>query len=456
MLKQRNTSLTTGNLFSSMIAYTIPIILTGILQLLFNAADLIVVGRFCGSLSVGAVGATGSLTNLLVNLFMGLSVGTGVVVAQSVGAKDDEGRHRAVHTAMVLAPAIGLILTIIGVVFCEPLLRLMNTPENILPLSAKYMKIYFSGITFTLVYNFAASILRAVGDTKSPLIFLVIAGVINVVLNVLFVTVFHMNVAGVALATMISQAISAILVVIALVRRDDSTRLFFSKMRIYKEQLLRILKIGIPAGIQASLFSISNVIIQASVNSFGDAFVSGSAAASNIENFVYIVMNSFYQTTLNFTGQNFGAKKMKRVKEVFKMCLVSVMIVGLALGIMVFVFGRQLLGIYITDSAAAIEAGMQKLALVGLPYFLCGMMEVTTGALRGIGSSFVPMIISILGICGIRIVWVTTVFQLPQFHTPEWLFASYIISWIFTLVCQAIAFFILFNKKKENIENAAS
>ncbi len=447
MTKRLNRSMLDGPLLPNILLYTVPIILTTVLQLLFNAADLVVVGRFCGSISVAAVGATSSISGLLVNFFIGLSVGTGVTVAHGLGSNDCDEVERTVHTAIPTAVICGIFLTIVGVVFCEKLLRLMGTPENVLKLSAVYMRIYFSGITFTLIYNFCASILRAAGDTKGPLIYLTIAGVVNVILNVVFVTVFHMNVAGVALATMISQAVSAILVFLALMNREDSCKLMIKSFRIYKKQLLKIIKIGLPAGIQSSLFAISNVIIQSSVNSFGDVFMSGSAAASNIESFVYSSMNGFYQTTLNFTGQNFGAKQYNRVKKLLGICICCVTVVGIVTGFSSVIFGEKLLSIYITDSAQAIADGMIRITYIGIPYFICGLMEVTTGALRGMGESLTPMIISILGVCGIRLGWIFTIFQIPQFHTPEWLFASYTFSWSVTFAVQLIAFFIIFKRK---------
>ena len=447
MSKHIKGSMTEGPLFWNIITYTIPIILTSVLQLLFNAADLVVVGRFCGSISVGAVGATGSLTTLLINFFIGLSVGTGVAVAQAHGAGDDERVFKTVHTAIPLALCCGIVLTVAGVFLSGPLLELMGTPQKVLPLSAVYMKIFFSGTIFNLVYNFAASILRASGDTKSPLIFLSIAGVFNVVLNIFFVTVFHMDVAGVALATIISQAISAVLTIIALMRREDASRFFFSKMRFYKDCLGKILKIGVPAGIQSSLFAISNVLIQSSVNSFGDVFVSGASAAANIEGFQYVMMNSFYQSALNFTGQNVGAKKYDRVKKIFRICLASVVVVGIVTGVLENVFGRQLLSIYITDSQQAIEYGLIRMMLVGLPYFLCGIMEIATGVLRGMGASVQPMVVSIIGACILRVVWVYTIFQIPAFHNPAGLYSSYAVSWIITFFTQYVLYKRLLKKK---------
>ena len=435
-----------GPLFGNIILYTIPIILTSLLQLLFNAADLVVVGRFCGSVSVAAVGATGSITNLMVNFFIGLSVGAGVTVAHGLGSREDTVVHNTVHTALPTALISGVILTVVGISFSETFLRLMGTPENVLPLSTIYMQIYFAGITFTMVYNFCASILRAAGDTQSPLIFLFIAGVVNVVLNVVFVTEFHMNVAGVALATTISQAISAVLVVIALMRRTDACKLHLNKMRFHKVQLAKILRIGLPAGIQSSLFAISNVIIQSSVNSFGDIFMSGNAAASNLEGFVYVSLNAFHQTAVNFIGQNAGAKQYKRVYRTLWICLGCVAVVGLTLGTLVYSLGPKLLSIYITDSAEAISYGMIRLSFICLPYFLCGLMDVSTGALRGLGASFAPMVISVLGVCGIRIGWIATIFQAAQFHTPQCLYFSYTVSWTVTFLFQMAAFLIVYRK----------
>ena len=445
-MKRNNANMLQGPLLSGIILYTVPIILTSILQLLFNAADLVVVGRFCGSISVAAVGATGAITNLIINLFIGLSVGTGVTVAHALGSREDIVVHRAVHTALPAALVSGIILTIVGVSLSETFLHLMGTPENVLALSATYMKIYFGGITFNMVYNFCASILRAAGDTKSPLIFLTLAGVVNVVLNVIFVIVFHMNVAGVALATTISQGISAVLVVIALMRRTDASKLELNKMRFYKPQLMKIIRIGLPAGIQGSLFSISNVIIQSSVNSFGDILMSGNAAAGNIEGFVYVSINAFSQTAVNYIGQNAGAQQYKRVGKILGICLACVTAVGLVFGISAWYFGESLLSIYITDSPEAIAYGMIRLAYICLPYFLCGLMDVSTGALRGMGASIAPMVISVLGVCGIRIGWISTIFQMPQFHSPQCLYFSYTISWSITFLVQLAAFLRIYRK----------
>lgn len=453
---RRSTNMLSGPLWSSLITYTVPIMLTSILQLLFNAADLVIVGRFSGSINVAAVSATGAITNLIVNLFIGLSIGAGVSVAHALGGNHEKEVHRIVHTALPTAIIGGIILSIVGVVFSKTFLTLMKTPENVLPLSAKYMRIYFCGMTFTMVYNFCASILRAAGDTKSPLIFLMISGVINVLLNIFFVVVFGMTVDGVALATIASQAISAVLVVIALMRRTDACKLSLKQMRFYKQPFFKIIRIGLPAGIQSSMFAISNVIVQSSINSFNsEALMSGNGAAANIEGFVYVLMNSFHQTAVNYIGQNMGAHQYKRIKKIFGLCLIYVTIAGFAAGFSVWTFGEKLLSIYITDSPEAIQYGLIRFNYIALPYFVCGLMDVSTGSLRGLGSSFTPMLLSILGVCGIRIMWIYTVFQIPKFHTPEWLYISYLMSWLGTFIFQTTAFIIIY-KKRVRSQNIAS
>lgn len=450
-MKNADRSMLEGPLFRNIILYTIPVMLTGVLQLLFNAADLVIVGRFCGSISVAAVGATGAITNLIVNLFIGLSVGAGVTVAHGLGGEDDETVSRTVHTAVPTAVITGVALACIGIAAARPVLIWMETPDNVLPLSAIYMQIYFAGMPVSMLYNFCASILRAAGDTKSPLVYLSIAGVINVVLNLFFVMALHMNVAGVALATIISQAVSAVLVLRALMRRRDACRFVPGEMHIYKPQLMKMIRIGMPAGVQGSMFAISNVIIQSSINSFGDAVMSGNAAAGNIEGFLYIALNAFHQTAVNFIGQNVGALQYKRVNKIFAICLSCVTVMGLAGAIGIYAAGETLLGIYITDSAEAVAHGMTRLLYVVIPYFLLGMMDVATGALRGMGASISPMIITILGVCGVRIGWIYTVFQIPKYHVPECLFVSYIVSWLVTFLVQMVAYRIIYKRHTRNI-----
>lgn len=445
-MRKSSADLTQGPLLSGIIAYTIPVILTGVLQLLFNAADLVVVGRFCGSISVAAVGACGAVINLLVNLFIGLSVGAGVTVAHGIGANKDEDVRRTVHTAIPLAVICGAVLSVVGIVGAGWILRLMGTPDNVIGLSSTYMRIYFSGIIASTLYNFGGAILRAAGDTKSPLYFLTAAGILNVLLNLFFVIVLKMDVVGVALATALSQVLSAALVIRALMKRDDACRLKLKEIHLYGRQLIKIIRIGFPAGIQGSLFSISNVIIQSSVNSFGSVVMSGNAAAQNIEGFVYISMNSVSQTALNYAGQNHGAGNFERIRKIMLACLGLAFGAGISLGGLSVIFSRPLLSIYITDSDEAIKYGVIRLMYICLPYFLCGIMDVATGMLRGIGSSIAPMFITVAGVCGFRIVWIYTVFRMPQYHSLEILYSSYMISWAVTFLIEAVVFHIMLKK----------
>ena len=448
-MQSKTSDMCEGPLVSKIILYTIPIILTGVLQLLFNAADLVVVGRCCGSNSVGAVGATGALINLMVNLFIGLSVGAGVTVAHGIGSGRSEDVHRTVHTAIPTALICGALLTVVGVLFSETFLKLMDTPMEQLKLAASYMRIYFCGTIASMLYNFGSAILRAAGDTKSPLYYLTAAGFLNVILNLIFVIVFKMDVAGVALATAISQTFSGLLIVRALMKREDACRLDLKKMRIYGRQLKRILQIGFPAGIQSSLFAVSNVIIQSSINFFGPVVNTGNAAAQNIEGFVYTSMNSYSQTSLNFTGQNYGAGKFERIRKIMWICLIAVFCTGMAMGLTALFFGRPLLSIYITDSEEAIGYGMVRMTYIMIPYFLCGLMDVTTGLIRGLGSSVLPMLITVMGVVGIRLGWIYIVFRIPQYHSIKSLYLSYAISWLATFGVELVVFMILLRKLKK-------
>lgn len=446
-MKRLDKNMLTGSLFPAIISYTIPIILTGLLQLLFNAADLIVVGTK-GDIYMSAVGATNAITNLIVNLFIGLSAGAGVTLAHAIGSNDETAMHRTVHTAFPTALIGGVVLTAVGVVFAEQFLIWVDTPEAVLQYSTTYMRIYFAGMIFNMIYNFCGALLRAAGDTRGPLIYLTIAGACNVILNLIFVLLLGMNVDGVAWATIISQAISAVLVVRALMRRTDAAKLCLNKLRIYREQILKIIRLGLPAGIQGSLFSISNVIIQSSVNSFGEVFLSGNTAASSIEGFLYVTMNAFHQTAINFVGQNMAAGKYKRVRRITGICLGCVTVLGLALGTGVYLLRDPLLRIYITDSPTAEESityGALRMLYLCVPYFTLGLMDVTTGVLRGLGSSVTPMILSILGVCGIRIGWIYTFFA--EHHTPEMLYISYPISWVVTFVFEFAAFMIIYHRR---------
>lgn len=448
-MKSKASDMCEGPLVSKIILYTIPIILTGVLQLLFNAADLVVVGRCCGSNSVGAVGATGALINLMVNLFIGLSVGAGVTVAHGIGSGRSEDVRRTVHTAIPTAIICGALLTVVGVIFSATFLKLMDTPQEQLSLAASYMRIYFCGTIASMLYNFGSAILRAAGDTKTPLYYLTAAGFLNVILNLIFVIVFKMDVAGVALATAISQTFSGLLIVRALMKREDACRLELKKMHIYGRQLKRILQIGFPAGIQSSLFAVSNVIIQSSINFFGPVVNTGNASAQNIEGFVYTSMNSYSQTALNFTGQNYGAGKLDRIRKIMWICLIAVFCTGFALGMTALFFGRPLLSIYITDSQEAIKYGMVRMTYIMIPYFLCGLMDVATGLIRGLGSSMLPMFITVLGVVGIRLGWIYIVFRIPQYHTIKSLYLSYGISWLATFSVELVVFLVLMRKLKK-------
>ena len=443
-MKTKSPSLLSGPLLSGILWYTLPIIFTNVLQLLFNAADLVIVGQFCGSISVAAVGATTNITGLLVNFFVGLSVGSGVAVAHSIGSRQDEEVRRTVHATIPLALVSGIVLTVVGMIWCGRFLEMMDTPQTVLPLATVYMRICFAGVTFTMLYNFCAAILRAAGDTRSPLIYLILAGILNVIMNVIFVRFFQMNVAGVALATTISQGVSAALVIGALMRRTDACKLVLRDIRFYGAQIQKILRVGLPAGIQSALFNISNVMIQAAVNSFGDVFISGSAASANIENFLYVIVNSFHQTAVNYVGQNAGAGQYDRVKKIIWIVFTSVTAVCFALAALCWSFGRELLTIYIPDSPQAVAYGYERLVLLALPYFLCGLMDVSTGVLRGLGSAVIPMVFCLLGACGFRILWIRTIFQ--QHHTIPCLLSSYPLSWALTALCQLVALVFIYRK----------
>lgn len=428
--------LTQGPLIKRIILYTLPIIATGLLQLLFNAADLVVVGNSTNDTALPAVGATGSLVNLIVNLLIGLSVGAGVCAAKYYGARDENSMHELVHTAIPTAAIGGIIFGAVGFVFAGTFLKWMDTPDNIIEQSTLYVRIYSIGIPFSIVYNFGAAILRSVGDTTRPLIFLVIAGVVNVLFNLSFVFIFHMDVDGVATATAISQALSAVMVIVYMMRIKESHRFTPRKMRFYKDKFLKILVIGLPAGIQGSLFSISNVIIQKSINAFGSAVISGNTSASNIEGFVYIGMNAFHQTALNFTGQHIGAKKYGRLKRIILLCLLSVSVVGIVLGMGLYLLGAPLLNIYSPGKDEIIAHGLLRLKYICLPYFLCGVMDVVSGLLRGMGYSISSMIITLACVCGFRILWIYTVFANPAYHNMTTLLISYPISWILCCIVQ--------------------
>jgi len=448
-MKKRNESITEGPIFVNLFLFTIPIILTGLLQLLYNAADVIVVGRFAGSNSLAAVGATSSLTHLFLNIFIGLSSGSAVCVAHFIGAKEKTGIHKAVHTSMGIAAIGGVLVAIVGVIFSKKFLALMDTPVDIIGEAILYLKIIFIGMPASLIYNFGAAILRAKGNTKTPLLVLSATGIVNVVLNLVFVIVFKMGAEGVGIATIVSQFLSAFIIVKYLMGLDDECKLILSKIRIHKYILIRILKIGLPAGIQGIIFSVSNILIQSSVNSFGSAAVAGNSASANIESFSYVAMNAMHQAVTTYVGQNVGAKKLERVKKIIITACVQVTINGISLSGILLIFDHPLLSLYVPGNEEVIALGALRMKYILLTYFICGVMDTLVGALRGMGTSFLPMLASVFGVCVLRVVWVFTVFQ--KYHTLQSLYISYPISWLITTIIQAVLTVIVLRSLNKNI-----
>lgn len=447
--KTNEIDMTTGPLIPKILAFSIPLMLSGILQLLFNAADIIVVGQFASPQAMAAVGSTGSLNNLIVNIFLGLSIGSSVLMARFYGAKNRENIHDLIHTSILLSLTSGCVLIILGQLLAKPLLTIMGTPDDVINQSILYMRIVFLGMPAMLTYDFGAGILRAVGDTKRPLAYLFIAGIINVCLNLISVIIFGMGVAGVAIATITSQYISALLVLRCMIKTNSVYKLNLKELRIRKSMLLRIIRIGVPAGIQGALFNVSNVLIQSSINSFGSLVMAGNTAAANIEGFVYTSMNAVYQASTNFTSQNVGAHKTKNITPVLLSCMLIVTSVGLILSTIVEVFAYQLLGIYSAD-ADVISYGIERLHVVCLTYFLCGLMDTACGSIRGLGYSIAPTLVSLAGACGLRILWIYTVFQAHR--TQFVLYLSYPVSWVVTFIAHIICFIIFSKKWKRKIE----
>ena len=439
MKKKYEIDMCSGSVFRKMLLFALPLMCSSILQLLFNAADIVVVGRFAGDNALAAVGSNTALINLFTNLFIGLSVGTNVLTAQYYGAKKENDLRETVHTSMLLSVYSGLVLTVVGIVGARSLLGLMKAPSEVIGLATLYLRILFLGMPSMMVYNFGSAILRAVGDTKRPLYYLLGAGIINVILNLFFVIACKMGVAGVGLATIISQTISAGLVVRCLMKEQGGIRLEFKALAISKDKLGKILRIGLPAGFQGTVFSLSNVVIQSAVNSFGPVAVAGNSAAANIEGFVYMAMNTFYQATISFTSQNFGAKEYRRIYKILAAGEIYVIATGVILGNLAVFFGSVLLGIY-SSNPEVIMAGMQRMKVICTVYALCGIMDVLVGALRGIGYSVIPMIVSLVGACGLRLVWIATIFQIPQYHNLTTVYLSYPITWTITLTVHALTF----------------
>ena len=448
-------NMTEGPLWGKIARFTLPLMLTSFLQLLYNAADNVVVGKFAenGEIALAAVGSTGSLINLIVNLFIGLSVGTSIVVAQYLGKREFKQVQDTVHTSITLSIIFGVILLFIGVLFAKPLLLMMNADKDVIDGAALYMRIFFIGMPVNMLYNFGSAVLRAIGDTKRPLYILTISGLVNVVLNLILVILFRLDVAGVAIATIVSQAISAVLIVWCLMKTDGAVNLNLKKLKIHPRKLWELAKCGLPAGFQGMLFSISNVLIQSSINTFGPSGIAGNAVAGNIEGFIYAAMNTLYQASLTFIGQNVGAKKPERIHKITFICFVYVVIIGVLGGQLVVRLGDMLISIY-NDKREVIDAGIIRLKYVAQPYVFCGLMDMLVGSLRGMGKSVVPMIVSLLGACVFRVIWVLTVFAADP--RPEVLYISYPISWFVTASVLFVCYMIVHKKLSARLKSEAA
>ena len=447
--KNYSMDLCEGSIIKKLFLFAVPLVASGILQLFFNAADVIVVGQFAGDNSLAAVGSNTAIINLLVNVFMGLSIGANVLVARFFAGKQNEELRKTVHTAITISVISGVFLAVIGFVAARQLLIWMQSPAEVIDLATLYLRIYFLGMPANLLYNFGAAILRGIGDTKRPLYYLTFAGVVNVVLNMIFVIGFHMDVAGVALATVISQVVSAILVINCLMKEEGAVRLEKQYLGIDKQILEKIIQIGLPAGIQGSLFSLSNVVIQSSVNSFGAIIVAGNSASQNVEGFVYIAMNALSQATVAFVSQNVGAGKYERINKIIRTTMLAALLVGFVFGNALYIFGEPVLGLY-SDNALVIQAGLKRLSIICTAYAICGMMDCIVGALRGLGCSVMPMIVSLLGVCAFRMAWIFIFFQIERFHKIETVYYAYPISWTLTVIVHMICFLVIRKKLKKS------
>lgn len=436
--------MTEGPLFKKILIFSLPLVITGILQCLYNAADLIVVGHFNGHIALAAVGSTAALTNLIVGVFMGLSVGAGVCAAQYIGSREYDKVRKVVHTSVVTSVVLGIVVGVFGFIFAPQLLHLMDTPDNVIEHATLYIRIIFCGVPANLLYNYCASILRSSGDTKHPLVFLTISGLVNVLLNIILVTAFDMGVAGVAVATVASQLLSAIMVVVYMCRSDSYLRIDLRKLSIDRHTLSRMMAIGIPSGIQGSLFSLSNVVIQSSINSFDDIVMASNSAAGNIEGFIWIAMNSVSQASVTFTGQNVGAKKYDRIGRVLLGCTAVTVAVWALFAAAILIFRTEFLGLYAGGSEEVIAAGLKRIMIIAPTYVLCGMMETVGGTLRGMGKSVTTMVFTLVGVCGVRILWINTIFKI--FNTPMSIYLSYPVSWTLALASNFIAFIVIYRK----------
>ena len=451
-MNRKQVDMINGSLLKNVILFAMPLMFSNVLQLLFNAADIVVVGRFAGEQALAAVGATTSICFLMVTVFNGLSIGANVVIARNLGEGDHKKLHDSVHTSIALSLMGGIVLLVIGQLFSRPLLQLMDTPADIIDLSTLYLSIYFAGMPGMMVYNFGSSILKAKGDTKRPMVFLSISGVVNVLLNLFFVIVLKISVAGVALATLISQLLSAALILSVLLHEDGALKLYPKELKIEKESCIDILKIGLPAGVQGLVFSLSNVVVQSSVNTFGSVVVAGNSAANNIEGFVYHIMSAFYQACMTFTGQNVGAKRIDRINKILLVCMGLIVVAGVSAGITAHTFSEFFLGLY-TDDPAVIAAGQIRLSFVALFYVFNGTLDIFVGSLRGMGKATFPTVLSVFGICGTRLLWIWTVFPLQK--TLASIYVAFPLSWSITTVLQMIYWFVQRRKLDQKMEALA-
>ncbi len=440
MKKAYTADMTTGPFFKKIVLFSVPLVFTGLLQLVYNTADTVIVGRFAGKQALAAVGSTGALVALILNVFMGLAMGAGVVTARSIGAGDTAKIKRYTHTAMTLSVISGIAVGIIGYFISGLLLQLMHIETEILTLSTLYLKIYFLGAPGMLIYNFGAAIVRAHGDTQRPLYILFLSGIVNIVLNLILVIPVQLGVSGVAIATVVSQYISAALIVLYLFRSDSVIRIRRKELRIHKQELFEIVKIGVPAGIQNSMFSIANVIIQSSVNSFGENAMAGIAAGSNYDSYIYTCTNAFAQTTMTFTSQNVGAEKYENIGKVYGRCMALVCVVGGVLSLLGYIFRGQIVGLF-SDVPEVITIGAERMQLIMPFYITCSLQDVVAGQIRGLGKSTGPMLVSLLGTCGVRLLWIFVF--LPMNRTLMYLFIAYPLSWGVTFIAQAILYTVL-------------
>lgn len=449
MERRYSLDMTKGPFLKKILIFSVPLMLTGLLQLAYNSADVIVVGRFVGKEALAAVGSTGSLVNLFLNVFLGLSMGAGVMVARHIGEQDEKTVHECVHTAMLMSVICGFFIGVVGFFASPFMLRLMGVPDDVIELATLYLRIYFMGSPGLLAYNFGASVIRATGDTKRPLYILTFSGLVNVVLNLVLIIFFKMGVSGVAIATIVSQYLSAVFIVIYLMRMPNACRLVIGKLKIYKDELKSIIRLGLPAGVQNSLFSVSNVIIQSTVNSFGSVAMAGIAAGSNFDSYVYTCTNAVAQTTMTFTSQNMGAKKYSNIGKVYRHCILITLVVGIGMGSVGCIFGDWIVSLF-SDDPQVIEIGAQRLELIMPFYFFCSLMDVAASQIRGMGKSFEPMIVSLVGACGIRLFWIY--FILPMNRTLIFLYWAYPVSWAVTFFAQFAMYFIL---KRQMIKSGA-